>query len=76
MFGLITGCYTNSCAPHNGGDKTYPSAMIKISELLRIEFAIANHAIMGYYVILYCKYIPIPGVCYGLTDFVSSKNDM
>lgn len=68
-------CYTNSYAPHNG-HKTYPPGMVKISELFKVESAFANYAIMGYYVMLYFQYLENPGVGYGLTDFVSSKNDM
>ena len=71
----IMGCDTNLRCPRNIA-KSYHPGMVKISELSNPELPPANHAIMKYYVILYCKYMPIPGVCYGLTDFVSSKIDM
>lgn len=68
-------CYRNSYSPHNG-HKSYPPNMVKISELSNLKLPPANHAIKGYYVILYCKYLGIPGVGYGLNDISPSKNDM
>lgn len=71
----ISCCNTNLHCPRNRA-KSYQFGMVKISELSIPELPPANYAIMGYYVILYCKYLAIPGVCYGLTDIFPSKNDM
>lgn len=71
----IMGCNTNLRYPRNIA-KSYHPGMVKILELHPQLPPLLNYAIMGYCDILYCKYIPIPGVCYGLTDFVSSRTDM